>query len=64
MPPANTMSLRAKAILMNASIVTGLVLEYFKHQPLLSIAVAGVLLLVVANLALMFVARKQAAERN
>jgi hypothetical protein len=64
MPSANTMSTRAKAILLNASIVTGLLLEYAQHKPLAGVLVAGILLLAIANLALLFLARKQAARRN
>lgn len=53
------MNLRAKAILINCSLIVGLAYQYWKGSPLLSIAIAGILLFIVANLMLMFASNKQ-----
>jgi hypothetical protein len=58
MPP------RSKAILINCSILVGLIFEYWTGKPLLAIVIAGTLLLVVANLAMMLAARRRASAKN
>jgi len=60
MPPAKTMTVRTKAILMNATALVALFYEYWKGTPLLPIVVAGILILVIINVLPMFVAKKQA----
>ena len=58
------MNPRFKAILINSSILAALLFEYWTGKPLVAVIIAGVLLFVVANLALMFAARKRNAAKN
>jgi hypothetical protein len=56
------MTLRSKAILINSSILVALLFEYWAGKPVVAVVLAGMLLLVVANLVMLFVARKQSAR--
>jgi hypothetical protein len=58
------MTPRNKAILINSSILVGLLFEYWIGKPLFAIVITGTLLLVVANLAMVISARKQASTKN
>jgi hypothetical protein len=58
------MSLRTKALLMNMAIVTGLVAQCFRGKPLTIVALSGVFILVIANLVMMAIARKQSTTRS
>jgi hypothetical protein len=64
MPPTKTMSLRTKAVLINSSIMLGLLFEYWTGKPLVAVVIAGILLFVVANLVMMFAARKRDEAKN
>jgi hypothetical protein len=48
-----------RAILVNGGILVGLVIEYFKGSPPLSIALAGIFILVFANLLMAFKAKSK-----
>ncbi|MBN9615201.1 MAG: hypothetical protein BGO25_09925 [Acidobacteriales bacterium 59-55] len=52
---------KAKAILINSSIVAALIYQYWKGTPFSIIVITGILLLVVANLSMMFAAKKRSA---
>jgi hypothetical protein len=54
-----SMTPKAKSILINCSIVAALIYQYWKGTPFFIIAITGILLLVVANLMMMFAARKR-----
>jgi len=58
------MTPKAKAILINCSIVAALIYQYWKGTPFFIIAITGVLLLVVANLMMMFAAKKRSNVRT
>ena len=64
MPPAKTMSVRTKAVLINSSIMVGLLFEYRTGKPLVAVVIAGILLFVVASLGMMFAARKRDEAKN
>lgn len=59
-----SMTPKAKANLINCSIVAALVYQYWKGTPFIIIAVTGVLLVVVANLMMMFAAKKRSNVRD
>lgn len=56
------MTPRNKAILTNSSILAALLFEFWTGKPLLAVVIAGILLFVVANLVMLFAARKQSAR--
>ncbi len=58
------MTPRLKGILINSSILAALLFEYWTGKPLVAVIIAGILLFVVANLAMMFAARKRNAAKN
>jgi hypothetical protein len=58
------MTPRFKAVVINASILDGLLFEYWTGKPLVAILIAGILLFVVANITMMFAARRRNAAKN
>jgi hypothetical protein len=58
------MTPRFKAVVINASILAGLLFEYWTGKPLVAILIAGILLFVVANITMMFAARRRNAAKN
>ena len=57
------MTPKAKAILINCSIIAALIYQYWKGTPFFIIAITGVLLLVFANLMMMFAAKKHSKAK-
>ena len=58
MPPPITTNPKNKTILINVSIVAALIYMHYTGSPALIVVGAGIFLLVMANLLMMFVARK------
>ncbi|WP_263383827.1 hypothetical protein [Granulicella arctica] len=58
------MTMHTKAVLMNLAILTGLIIQYLRGKPLLIVALSGVFILVIANLIMMAVAKKQSTTRS
>jgi hypothetical protein len=53
------MSLKTKAILINCSVIVALVYKYWTGTPFFIIAITGIFLLVLANLLMIFAAKKR-----
>ena len=53
------MNPRTKAVLINVCIATGLLIMFYRGSPIASIAIAGVLLFVVANVLMVMKAKKR-----
>ena len=58
------MTMHTKAILMNLAILTGLVVQCLRGKPIVTVALSGVFILVIANLIMMAVARRQSTPRS
>jgi hypothetical protein len=58
------MSARSKAILMNAAILTGLGVQYWRGSPLFVVVMSGIFIFVIANLLMVFVVKRQTAARG
>lgn len=52
------MTLRTRIMILNVSILTGLVLEYFRNAPLIVIVVSGVAILLLVNTIFVIVWRR------
>jgi hypothetical protein len=64
MQPEKPMSVRSKAILMNAAIMTGLILQHRRGAPLFVVAASGIFIFVIANLLMIFAAKKRTVARG
>jgi len=64
MQPTNTLNYRSKAVVMNAAIVAGLFVQYWRGYPLFILLVSGIFILVLANLLMMFAAKKPTVQSN
>jgi hypothetical protein len=53
------MPVRQKAILINASIVVALIYQFWRGTPLFIMVISGILVLVAANLMMMFAAKSK-----
>ena len=58
------MTIRTKALLMNLAILTGLIVQYLRGKPFVIVALSGVFILVIANLIITTIARKQTRVGN
>ncbi len=56
------MTLRTRAILMNAAIVTGLIIQCFRGARPIVVAASGVFILVIANSIMIFAAKRKASK--
>ena len=58
------MPTRTKALLINCSVIVGLIYKYWTGTPLFIIAITGIFLLVLANLLMMFATKKRTNPTN
>jgi hypothetical protein len=56
------MSVRSKAIVMNAAILTGFGVQYWRGHSLSTVVTSGIFIFVIANLLMFTVTRKTAAR--
>ncbi len=64
MQPANTSQSHNKTVLVNVAIVAGLLFQYFRGTPLIPVIIAGIFLLVVANLLILITTRNRTSSTN
>ena len=58
------MTVRMKAILINTTMIATLAAMWWRGYPLLVVGIAGILLLAVANIVLMFKAKSANKTKN
>jgi hypothetical protein len=63
-PLPSSMSARNRVVLVNAAILGGLVIEYFSGASTLAIAIAGPVLFLVANAAILFQQKRAGKQEN
>ena len=58
------MTPRTKVIVINCSMITALIYKYWTGTPFFIIAIAAIFLLVLANLLMMFAAKKRTSTTD
>lgn len=58
------MTMHTKAVLMNLAILTGLIVQCIRGKPIVTVALSGIFILVIANLVMMLIAKKQSTTRS